>query len=188
MKKIVMVAIVAAIMSLSNSAKAQTYSLGDNVVNLTIGFGSGIYTGSYYTVYPGVAVSFEHCFWDDLINGDFSVGIGGYLGISGSKYESTWLGAPYSYSYTTTIFAGRGTFHWTGVENLDTYAGVDMGGRVVNYSESGVFPPNSSSPYEGGSYFSSFVGARYYFSDSFCVVGELGSGVTYVNFGIGFNF
>jgi hypothetical protein len=170
------------------NTNAQSFVKGDNVINLTIGFGSGVYTGSGYTNSPAFGFSMEHCFFDELINGDFSVGIGGFIGYSTSKYRVNYLGSEYGWNYSTFAIAGRGTFHWTGVEKLDTYAGVNVGGKIVSSNKYGDFPGTYSSSESGGGYFAPFVGARYYFSEAFCGVAEIGSGIGYMNIGVGFKF
>lgn len=169
------------------NSQAQSYAKGDNVANLTIGMGNGSVGGSF-----GVAfgVSGEHCFFDELINGDFSVGIGGYLGFSATKDQFSNGFYNYGYKYTTFAIAGRGTFHWTGVEGLDTYAGLHLGGAIVSSKfdgnqNSGIDYPSAES---GGVLVAPFVGARYYFNDAFCVVGELGGGLGFLNAGVGFKF
>lgn len=173
------------------SATAQSYVKGDNVLNITVGFGSGVYNGAGYSASPAFAVSMEHCFWDDLINGDFSVGIGGYIGFQTSKQNrGTWNGDEYGYRYTSIVPAARGTFHWTGVDKLDTYAGVSIGGNIATSSSYGDWPGNSpgNAANPGGAYAAPFVGARYYFTDAFCAVAEMGSGISYFNVGVGFKF
>ena len=47
---------------------AQTFEKGDNVANLTVGFGPGNNSGAGYTSGIAFGLSVEHCFWDDLIN------------------------------------------------------------------------------------------------------------------------
>lgn len=180
MKKItVLLAFVAFILA-SPKAQSQTFDKGDNVLNLTVGFGSTIFTGGY-NQRPAVAVALDHCFWGDLINGDFSIGMGGYLGMGWSHYS--YRGS--DYNYIGFLPGVRGNFHWTGVENLDLYAGLLTGARLYN----GDYDRNYgyAEPHHGV-YTNAYVGARYYFSDTFCVLGELGAGVTYANVGIGFKF
>lgn len=167
---------------LMNESKAQTFDEGTNVVNLTAGFGSNFYPGTYNQT-PGVAVSVDHSFWGDLINGDFSVGLGGYFGMSWANYD---YGAA-TYNYFTMLPGVRGHFHWTGVENLDTYAGLLTGARIVSGDYDNGFPgyvePNKTGVYTNG-----FIGARYYFSDTFCVTAEMGAGINYLNLGVGWKF
>lgn len=190
MKKITLVLAVIGFAFCTPKANAQTFDKGTNVLNLTVGFGSGIYSGTGYSVSPAFGASFEHCFWDELINGDFSIGIGGYFGFQTSKYSyGSWNGKEYGYKYTSMIPAARGTFHWTYVENLDLYAGVHLGANIQSNSEYGDWPTNYRwSTDSGGPYFGGFVGARYYFSDLFGVTAEIGSGIAYLNLGVALKF
>lgn len=190
MKKITLLFTMAAFAWASPSAEAQTFSKGDNVLNVTVGFGSGVYNGAGYSASPAFAVSMEHCFWDDLINGDFSVGIGGYIGFQTSKSKAVWVGQEYGYKYTSIVPAARGVFHWTGVDKLDTYAGVGLGANIASSSAYGDWPggtPGVASDV-GGIYAAPFIGARWYFTDSFCATAEMGSGIAYFNIGVGFKF
>lgn len=189
MKNIAIAFIIGAFSLLSNASQAQNFNLNDNVVQVTVGFGNTVYSGSGYTNSPVFGISGERCFFDDLINGDFSVGIGGAFGYSSSKYEVNYFGGKYGWKYTTLIIAGRGTFHWNGVENLDLYAGVHVGAKIVSAKETGDHDfLGASSAQDGGVYFAPFAGARYYFNDSFFAVGEVGSGLGVLNIGAGIKF
>lgn len=167
--------------------QAQTFSLGDNVVQGTLGLGNGGVGGTYGF---GMSASVEHCFFDDLINGDFSVGIGGFFGFASTTDDYSILGYNYSYNYTTIGLAGRGSFHWTGVDQLDLYAGVHLGGLIVSSEFEGTRQDGVTyaSAETGGILASGFAGARYYFNDSFAVVGELGGGFSYMSAGVAFKF
>jgi len=163
---------------------AQTFEKGDNVANLTVGFGPGNNSGAGYTSGIAFGLSVEHCFWDDLINGDFSIGIGGYLGYSGSKYEVPG----FSVKYTYFAPAGRGTFHWTAVDQLDLYAGLHLGYQIVSSEVTGNLPIFGEPVSSGSLYQAAFVGARYYFTDAFGVCAELGSGLAFLNVGATLKF
>lgn len=186
MKKISILVALVAIVLATPQANAQSFEKGSNVVNLTLGFGSGWYNGNGYSSSPAFGVSFEHGFWDGLINGDFSVGIGAYLGFATAKYR--YPGSDYGWNYTTIAPGGRGVFHWTGVDNLDTYAGINSGFDIRTSKEYGNWPGAVASSSTGGFYVSPFVGARYYFTDAFCALAEVGSGIAYFNVGVGFKF
>jgi len=188
MKKLTFFLVVSAMMLFAGNTQAQTFEKGNNVLNLTVGFGSFYWSGTGYSASPGFAASFEHCFWDNLINGDFSIGIGGFFGFQTSKYEYNYGSGYWGYNYTTIAPAGRGTFHWTYVENLDLYAGVHAGWRIVSSKETGTFVGTSEAAKSSGILFGPFVGARYYFTDMFGVVGEMGSGVAYMNLGVALKF
>ena len=179
MKKITVLFAFVAFTFLSTKTQAQTFDKGANVLNLTAGFGSTVFPG-VYSASPAVGVSFDHCFWGDLINGDFSIGMGGYVGLGWAHYKHS---NNIEYNYFGMLPGVRGNFHWTGVENLDLYAGLLTGARVYTGDYDGNI--GYVEPHHG-IYTNGYVGARYYFSDSFCVVGELGAGISYFNVGVGF--
>lgn len=180
MKKITLLFAFAALLISSPKLQAQVFDEGDNVLNLTVGFGSTIFPGAYNQA-PAGAISLDHCFWGDLINGDFSIGLGGYMGIGWAHYNR----AGYDYNYFGLLPGVRGNFHWTGVENLDLYAGLLTGARIYNGEYDGI---NGYAEPNHGVYTNGYIGVRYYFSDTFCVVSELGAGITYFNVGVGFKF
>ncbi len=169
----------------SASSFAQEFEEGDKVLNLGIGFGSTFYSGSLYTSsLPPLSASFEYGLKDGVLD-DGSIGIGGYVGFSRYKYEYLDWG----YNYTNFIVGARGTFHYPFLDNLDTYAGVMLGFRVVSAKEFGnqVFgwSYNASS---GGLVGSFYAGGRYYFNDNLGAMLELGYGISYINLGIALKF
>ena len=162
-----------------------TFSKGDKVLNLGIGFGTTLYSGSYYKMQmPPVSVSFDVGAFDNIAKKGV-IGIGGYLGYSRYKYEySSW-----GWKYSNIIIGGRGTFHYPLVDKLDTYGGMLLGYNISTSKEFGTATPgydyHASS---GGVVYALFVGARYYFTDNFAAMAELGYGITFLNLGISFKF
>ncbi len=155
-------------------AAQDVFDKGTNVINAGLGFGNIIRSKSTFIV--GVGVDFDHCIIDGLINGNASIGIGGYLG-TGLADRTT--------SSTATIsgktggffdFGSRGTFHYQFVDNLDTYAGVAIGARVGTY--------DSFSP----SYPFVLAGARYYMTENFAWMAEVGGGGGFFKVGASFRF
>lgn len=116
-----------------------------------------------------------------------TLGVGGYLGFAGSKYEQFYSGyGIYGWRYNYTVIGARGTVHYPFVDKLDTYAGVMLGFNIVSYKEIGDRPPGlgvgsaqSSSPS-----ISPYVGGRYYFTENFAGMAEIGYGIAYLNIGI----
>ena len=180
MKKTALLILGAIFIIAQASAQTPSFSRGDKVLNLGVGFGSTIYIGSYYKMQvPPVSASFEYGIVDGILE-KASVGVGGYLGFSSYKYEYSGSG----WKYSNIIIAGRGTFHYPFVEKLDTYAGVLLG---YNIGSSKVFgTPVGSDDISSGLAYSGFVGARYYFKEKFGVMAELGYGITYINIGVAF--
>ncbi|MEI8112590.1 MAG: hypothetical protein WCI54_03115 [Bacteroidia bacterium] len=163
-------------------ANAQVVVKGDKVVNLGVGFGSALYSGTGNTSsVPPVSGSLEVVIKDGLFDGKGAIGVGGYLGYSAYKWEYSG----YGWKYSNIIIGPRGYLHYNLVEKLDTYAGAMIGYNIVSSKETGNSIPgynyNASS---GGVIFSGFVGARYFFNDKFAAMAELGSGIAYLNLGL----
>jgi hypothetical protein len=158
-----------------------TFNKGDRVVNLSVGFGSGLYSGSAYSnVTPAIAGSYEYGVKDELFDANSSLGVGAYLGYTGSKYT---YGPGYGWKYSDIIIGARGAVHYQFIDHLDTYAGLMLGYDIVSSKTfgTGVFSGNATS---SGFKFDVFVGGRYYFTDKFAGLVELGSGISYVNIGV----
>jgi hypothetical protein len=183
MKKSVLLLVVAVFTFTQLIAQESTFAKGDKVLNLGIGFGSGYYTGLYYkTTVPPISASFEVGVKDGILEKG-SIGIGGYIGYSAHKWDfsNTY------YAKVSDLYIGaRGSFHYPLVNKLDTYTGLLLGYRVNSYNETGTgtnFDASSS-----GVVYSWYIGGRYYFSDKFAAMAELGIGITYLNLGIALKF
>lgn len=164
----------------SLNAQNTTFNEGDKVLNLGIGFGSTLYSGSYYTNrIPPVSASFEVGVKDELFDENSSLGIGGYLGYTGAK----WDYMNYGWSYTSIIAGARGALHYQFVDNLDTYTGLMLGYNIVSSKSHGT-AGNISNSVGSGLTFSWILGGRYYFNDNLAGLLELGYGVAYLNVGI----
>ncbi|MFW5752025.1 MAG: hypothetical protein ACOCW8_01660, partial [bacterium] len=60
----------------------------EKVINLGIGIGSTLYSGSFYTgTVPPVSASFEMGVVDEVIDDKGVIGVGGYVGYSSYKYK-----------------------------------------------------------------------------------------------------
>jgi hypothetical protein len=172
---------------LTTGAIAQnTFVKGDKILNLGIGLGSTLYTGGSYTSKtPPLSASFEVGVKDKLFDDKSSLGIGGYLGYTGAKWEySSW-----GYKYSNVILGVRGVLHYQLVDKLDTYTGLLLGYDIVTSKEFGtaVYGYDYSATSSGVAY-SWFVGGRYYFSDKFAGMLELGYGIAYLNLGVALKF
>lgn len=172
MKK-VLVLIVLVVFSLSQlQAQESTFNKGDKVANFGLGIGSSLGYGS--TSIPPISASFEVAVVDNIIDKGV-IGVGGYLGFSSYKY--------YDYKLTNIVIGPRGTFHYPFVDKLDTYAGLMIGYNAYHDNWSGDYGPNY-----GGIVSAWFVGGRYYFSDKFAGMLELGYGVFNINLGVALKF
>ena len=108
MKKLILILVVA-LFSLSQlSAQKSTFGQGDKVLNLGIGFGSGLYSGTgNKSSIPPLSASFEVGVKDGILEKG-SIGVGGYVGYAAYKWE--YLG--WGYKYTNIIVGARGAFHY----------------------------------------------------------------------------
>jgi hypothetical protein len=171
------------ICSLTLSGNAQPFVTGDKVINVGLGIGSTLYSGAgYKSGLPPVSASFEYGLME---LGPGILGIGGYLGLSTYKWESTFSGSTYGWKYSNVIIGARGYYHYNFIEKLDTYGGLLLGYNIVSSKETGDWPfgidytANSSSVA-----WSFFIGGRYYFTDSFAVMAELGYGIAWLIIGV----
>ncbi|MBK6346747.1 MAG: hypothetical protein IPN08_09850 [Bacteroidales bacterium] len=186
MKKVV-ITLFAAILAFNLSAQESTFEKGDKALNLGLGFGSFLGASGYKTTIPPISASFEVGIIDGILD-KATVGVGGYLGFAGSKDEIPWFGDEYYVKYTYIVIGARGTFHYPLVDKLDTYGGVMLGYTIVSNSTNlpstfGTYSytANSFTP-------SFFVGGRYYFTDNFAAMAELGYGVALLNLGVALKF
>jgi hypothetical protein len=163
-------------------ANAQEVAKGDKIVNLGVGLGTALYSGSGYTgTVPPVSGSLEVVIKDDLFDGQGAVGIGGYLGYASYK----WMYSGWGWKYSNIIIGPRGYLHYSLIDKLDTYVGAMIGYNIVSSKETGnSIPGYDYSASSGGVIFSGFVGARYFFNDNVAGIVELGSGIAYLNLGV----
>jgi hypothetical protein len=179
-------------------AQTPTFQKGDKVLNLGLGFG-GYAPSGYKVTTPSASASFEVGIKDnDSKKG--SIGIGGYLGYASYKENNTGTTNPtatYGYAsyFETASSAGnnywsvnrimigaRGAYHFTLIDKLDTYGGITLGFIARSWKWNGSVSRTdhpSKKPFSGDL----FLGGRYYLSDKFAVIGELGLGA-YLTVGI----
>lgn len=178
MKKLLLVMLVAIFSLTQLIAQESTFNKGDKALNLGVGFGSTYY-GSFYSSHtPALSASFEVGVKDGVLEKG-SIGVGGYIGYS----SATWT----NYYKTSNIIIGaRGSFHYPLVDKLDTYTGLLLGYNIYSYKyESGYFGGGATS---SGLTLAWFAGARYYFTDKFAVLGEIGYGISYLTLGVSLKF
>ncbi len=185
MKRKLLTIALALAFSIAAWSQESIFQNGDKVVNFGIGFGSTLYSGSFYnSSVPPLSASFEMGIQDGILEKGV-LGVGGYLGYSAYKWENTYLGGAYGWKYSNIILGARGVFHYPLVDELDTYTGLLLGVQIISSKETGDFPSginyNSQS---GGLTAAWFAGARYYFSDNFGAFLELGYGISYLTLGV----
>jgi hypothetical protein len=164
------------------AAQESTFNKGDKVLNLGIGFGTSLYSGSYYSVQiPPVSASLEFGVADNILEKGY-IGVGPVVGFASYKYEySDW-----GWKYSNFLLAFRGYFHYPLVKKLDTYTGLALGYNIVSSKEFGTYPGYDYTASSSSLVWAWFVGGRYYFKESFAVYAELGYGVAYFNIGVAF--
>jgi hypothetical protein len=161
------------------AAQESTFKKQDKVLNFGLGFGSTLYTGPSYIVgIPPISACIEFEVKDGILDKG-SIGIGGYLDYSSHKLDLTG----WDLRYTNIVLGARGAFHYPIIDNLDIYTGIFLGYNFANKKEYGAVVPNIYYK-SSGVVDAFFMGGRYYFSNKFAVMGELGYGITYLNLGV----
>jgi hypothetical protein len=184
--KIFFLSLMLALFIPSAMLNAQIFDKGDKVLSFGVGLGSTYYTGGwgYKTTVPPIFIAGDYCVREDL--GPGNLGVGGYLGYSAYKYDyhSDW-----GWKYSTIIIAARGTYHFTDlVDKLDLYGGIMLGAKIVTAKEYGDYPGYGYSANASGVVYDLLAGARYYFTDNFGVMGELGYGIAWLKLGVSLKF
>jgi len=184
MKKLLLLFVAAGIIFVQMTGQESTFEKGDKVANFGIGFGSTLYSGTYYyTQIPPLSASFEVGVADKI--GDKGViGVGGYLGYSSYKYDYADSG----WKTSDFIIGARGNFHYPLVEKLDTYAGLMLGYGVISNSYFGTYDEDDYNGSSSGLQWSLFIGGRYYFKENLAAMLELGYGVAVLNLGVAVKF
>jgi hypothetical protein len=162
------------------STKAQVFDQGDKVLSLGLGLGATyIAFGTYYKIsFPPVFVAGDYCLRENL--GPGNLGVGAIFGFSSYKYDVPYY--DWGYKSSTIMFGGRGSYHFVDlVDKLDLYGGLALGMEIYSYKEYGGYHYNEGSV---GLYSEVFAGARYYFSDNFAVMGEIGYGFAWLKIGV----
>jgi hypothetical protein len=169
-------------------AQNPTFFIGDKIVNLGLGIGRTFNTGGYYaSSFPPISISFEQGILDNVIDEKGSIGVGGLLGYTSYKWDWTGYGSNYGWKYTDIIIAARGAFHYALVDKLDTYTGLLLGYRIANSKSFGDIPAYGNySASSGGVMAAWFAGGRYYFTDKFAGMAEIGYGLSYLTLGVSF--
>jgi len=152
-----------------------------------LGLGSTYYPlgSAYKTTIPPVFITGDYCLREDL--GPGNLGIGGYIGFSGYKYDYAF--DDWYVKYNTFIIAGRGTYHFVDlVDKLDLYGGILLGAEIVSHRDNFNDDTFDYSYNSSGLAYSLFAGARYFFTDNIAVMGELGYGIAVLSLGVSFKF
>ena len=168
-----LIAIIALCILTHSNSQAQSYKMGDNLLN--VGIGVGVYS---YGGLP-IGASFEHGFTEQISAGGFI----DYLSWKNS-YSS------YNYSWRFIYFGARVSYHFNELLNLnndklDVYAGAGLGYSAVSTSDNLV---SGYSGYSNRLFLNLHVGGRYYFSNNIGAYAEAGYGVSALKLGLTFKF
>ena len=187
MKKLLL--ILAMVLVTGLAAFTQSFEKGSQAVNVGIGFGNTAYFGSYYSGFlPSVSGSYEYGIWEIPMGSQLTgvISVGGYMGLSMSKYGySTWSTDDY-YRTTNFIIAARGNYHFIFHDKLDTYAGIMFGVNIESSKWKGSTTDPGIDYASTGPAAGAYVGARWLFSDKFGVYAELGYLISVLNVGVTF--
>lgn len=180
MKKMFVLALFMLAVTVSHAQ--EVFKKGDNLIGAQVGVGDGL----------AVSATYEKCVVDKLFDGLGSIGLGGYLGYSHDKDKYTFWGYEAGWKYDDIILGVRGNLHYQFVKRLDTYAGLMLGYEIVNAKSYGKdFDESSFAEAEAeasGIAFSIHLGTRYYFTENFGAMIEVGYGVAYANIGLSYKF
>ena len=191
MKKGIRIAVLSLALALVipfTSLNAQLFDKGDIVLSAGLGLGSTYVGGwnSYYKIsVPPVFVAGDYCLREDL--GPGNLGVGGILAYSSYKYDPAYV--DWGWKYSVFMIGARGSYHFTDlVDKLDLYGGVVIGGQIVTDKEYGDYPGTGYSANTSDVLYDLFAGARYYLTDNFAVMGELGYGIAWLKAGVSLKF
>ncbi|ROL60907.1 hypothetical protein D9V86_08500 [Bacteroidetes/Chlorobi group bacterium ChocPot_Mid] len=166
----------------SELLSAGPYSKDRADLNIGIGLGSTLYGDE---TIPPISASYEVGFPGKPNEYTDKISLGGYVGFARTEYDWWWG----TWSYTHVIIGAKGSYHFYNEGDIDAYGGLIIGYEILSESYTSKtgyedYKPVSSA--NGGLTYSGFVGARYYFSPSFGVFGELGYGISYLTLGVTF--
>ncbi|EEK16724.1 hypothetical protein PORUE0001_0866 [Porphyromonas uenonis 60-3] len=184
MKRIALLII--AMLTLGFAAQAQsTFTKGTTTANIGLGIGSTLFDKDFSVLLPPLSVGIDHSVASGLFDGNGSIGVGGYLGAEVYRYKgfdsSVW---------SQTLVGPRGSLHYQFVDKLDTYFSLMLGVNIISWNYNMKVADNAIKDKDTAAGFgwSAHIGARYYLSDRWAVMGELGYGLTFLTLGATYRF
>lgn len=148
--KRIFLTICVALAALAVSAQG-TFSRKDNILNLGVGIGE-----------HGVPLDlkWEINVLDGICKGKGGIGVGAATGLN---FDDRFM------------LAAQANFHYEFVDNLDTWAGLSLGGDFK---------------YDDALYFGAQIGTRYYFKGNphWALMGEFGYGMSFAKIGFTYKF
>ncbi len=194
--------LVATLMLCFFAANAQNVEKGDKIISLGFGFGNNFTAGGdgFANTLPPLSAAMEVIIKDDILNdGKGYIGVGGFAQYMNYKYSVSdlpYIEGGYGYAlkyksavassattdwkYNKFIIGPRGYFHYSFLENLDTYTGLMLGLDHVSWGT------DDTNYKHTGFAWSWFVGGRYYITENLAIMLELGYGATYGNIGVAY--
>ncbi|MCB9165634.1 MAG: hypothetical protein H6592_14565 [Flavobacteriales bacterium] len=191
--------------TIASRAQDPAFAKGTFGINAGIGIGGvrASYLNAYdshYSTSPTFCLSLERGVAEA---GPGTVGVGAFIGHRWTRYadDNSYGSVTYSYDerWSRTTVGVRGAWHlaqWVPADKLDLYAGVMVGYAFVGYRDRStrtVYGETTS--YDTGTRvrhgyadWSTFVGARYFFTRHLGAYAEAGYGVNYLNLGLAFRF
>jgi hypothetical protein len=174
MKKVFTILCFSLLFFASKNASAQAeIDKGNVLLNAGLGF------GYYYAGGVPILFSAEWALND-------AITVGPYLGFT--TWRKNYFG--YKWNYTFVDLGAKGAYHFSkhldlNTDKLDLYGGLMLGYRVTSVKEPDGFPGEYDA-YGSAVTAGIFGGARYYFTDKFSVMGELGYGIAPLMIGVSF--
>lgn len=161
-----------------------TFNKNDFVLNFGLGLGTNLFPmahrSHYSAIVPPLSISAEYGIVDNIFIEKMTLGVGGIIGYSYSEYRSTYFWNTYKYNYTYIAIGLRGAVHYPLVENFDVHAGVTMGANIQIDHSRNVTDPRPL--------FGMYIGGRYYLTNNFAGMAEIGYGLSYLNIGFALKF
>jgi len=195
MKKLSLLLVAVFLVFATARSQGEVFEKGSSAINLGIGFGNTIYTGSYYKMgFPTISVSYELGIVSVSMGSSLKgvVSVGGIAGYGGSKYD--YAHGSWGYDVKTNYFliAVRGNYHFIFHDKFDPYAGIILGYYFGNSKVTyGPGYPSYLPSYAGndnGFHGGAYAGARWFFTPAWAVFTELGWNISILTIGGTFKF
>lgn len=162
----------------STVVHAQSFEQGDKLLNVGLGIGNVLGSGS--TVFPPTQVTFEYGVTE-------SISVGGFIGYAANKVS---YGIPFTsdsdeIKTTFTYFGARVSYHFYNTEKIDVYGSGGLGYYTSSISDG---DPDYYDIKLGGFAYDISIGGRYYFNEKIGMFTELGYGISILQFGLAAKF
>ena len=176
-------------------SQGDPFGKGSSAINLGIGFGNTVYTGSAYNMaWPTISASYELGIVEVPMGSSLKgiVGVGGLIAFGGSKYDYSYGAWGYDVKSNYFVVAARGNYHFIFHDKFDPYAGIILGyyfgnSKVTYTSGYPSYAPTWSGD-DNGFYGGAYAGARWFFTPAFAVFSELGWNVAIFTIGATLKF